>query len=66
VFATNEAGKTFIVKVSPKACEAVADNQLGDEVYATPTICGSHIYMRVASLKDGQRHETLYCLGAGK
>jgi hypothetical protein len=63
LFATNEAGKTFICKISPKACEVVGENQLGDEVYATPTICGGCIYMRVASMQDDQRHETLYCLG---
>jgi len=40
----------------------VAENQLGEEVYATPTICGGRLYMRAATFKDGARHETLYCL----
>lgn len=63
MFATNEAGKTFVFKARPEGFELVAENQLGDEAYATPTICGSRIYMRVASHKDGQRQEALYCLG---
>jgi outer membrane protein assembly factor BamB len=63
IFATNEAGRTFIFKARPEGFEKVAENQLGDEVYPTPTICGSRIYMRVASNKDGKRQETLYCLG---
>ena len=63
IFVTNEVGKTFIFKAKPKAFDLVAVNQLGDEVYATPTICGNHIYMRVANRKDGQRQEMLYCLG---
>ena len=63
IFATNEGGQTFIFKAKPEGFEQVAENQLGDEVYPTPTICGSRIYMRVASQKDGPRHETLYCLG---
>lgn len=63
LFATNEAGRTFIFKAKPDAFELVAENQLGDDVLATPTICGNCIYMRVAFQRDGQRQEMLYCLG---
>jgi outer membrane protein assembly factor BamB len=62
-FATNEAGKTYIFKATPESFEIVAENQLGDEVLPTPTICGSRIYMRVAHLDKGQRREMLYCIG---
>ena len=30
---------------------------------ATPVICGGRIYHRVAHDVDGERRETLYCLG---
>ncbi len=63
LFAVNEAGKTFIFKATPSAFELLGENQLGDEVMATPTICGSRIYMRVASRASGQRDEMLYCIG---
>ncbi len=63
IFAVNEAGQTFIFKARPDGFEKVAENKLGDEVLATPTICGSRIYMRVAQTKDEKRTETLYCLG---
>jgi len=63
IFATNEGGQTFIFKAKPEGFEKVAENRLGDEVYPTPAICGSRIYMRVAAHKDGPRQETLYCLG---
>ena len=63
-FATNEAGQTFIFKATPTAFELVEQNQLGDDVYATSTICGSRIYMRVAKQADGKRQEWLYCLGS--
>lgn len=62
LFATNEAGKTFVVKISETGVEKIAENQLGDEVYSTPTICGSRIYLRVAKQIDGERQEMLYCL----
>lgn len=63
LFATNEAGQTFIFKANPTRFELVGENQLGDEVYATPAICGSRIYMRVVETAGGQRQEMLYCLG---
>ena len=66
IYATNESGRTFVFKANPKKFELVAENQLGEHVMATPTICGSRIYMRVASQSDGQRRETLFCLGQNK
>ena len=63
LFAVNESGKTFIFKASPTAFDLIGENQLGDEAMATPTICGSRIYMRVAARINGQRQESLYCIG---
>jgi outer membrane protein assembly factor BamB len=63
IFATNEAGKTYIFKASPEGFEIVAENQLGEEVYATPAACGDRIYMRVATHDKDRRQEMLYCVG---
>jgi hypothetical protein len=63
VFATSDSGRTFVFKADPKAFALVAENQLGTEALATPTICGSRIYMRVATQEKGRRQEMLYCLG---
>jgi outer membrane protein assembly factor BamB len=63
IFATNEAGRTFVFKASPAGFELIGENQLGSDVYATPTICGGRIYMRVAAQNNGQRVESLYCIG---
>jgi outer membrane protein assembly factor BamB len=66
VFATNESGRTFIFKATPAAFDLVAENRfgdLGDEVLATPAICGGRIYLRVATSNKGRRQEMLYCLG---
>jgi outer membrane protein assembly factor BamB len=62
IFATNEDGRTFIFKADPNGFEEIARNDLGEEVFATPTICGSRIYMRIAEQIDGKRREMLYCL----
>ena len=63
LYAVNEAGQCFIFKANPHQFELVAENKLGDEVYATPAICGSRIYMRVVERAGGTRQEMLYCLG---
>ena len=53
LFGTNEAGKTFVFKADPAKFELVAENQLGEEAFATPTICGSRIYHRVVGQSNG-------------
>lgn len=62
IYVANEAGETFIYKANPKRFELVAKNKLGDEVFATQSICGGRIYTRVAFLEDGRRQEYLYCM----
>ena len=64
IYASNEEGTTFVLKATPDECEKVATNRLGDNVFATPTICGSRIYARVAHNEGDRRQEYLYCLGA--
>jgi hypothetical protein len=66
VFATSDSGRTFVFKADPKAFELIGDNQLGTEAMATPAICGSRIYMRVATQEKGRRQEMLYCLGTSE
>lgn len=63
LLATNEAGRTFVFRATPKGYERVAENQLGNECFATPAVCGGRIYHRVAQQVDGKRQEMLYCLG---
>ncbi|HET6423468.1 MAG TPA: PQQ-binding-like beta-propeller repeat protein [Planctomycetaceae bacterium] len=64
LYATNEEGQTFIFKATPKAFELVAENKLGDEVFATPVIAHNKLFHRVAHNIDGKRQEFLYCIEA--
>jgi len=64
IYASNEEGTTFVLKATPDECEKIATNRLGDNVFATPTICGSRIYTRVAHNEGDRRQEYLYCLGS--
>lgn len=64
IFVSNEAGEFFIFRATPERFEQVSKNQLGDEVFATPTIVASRIYHRVAHRSEsGDRQEILYCIG---
>src|SRR5262249_47327931 len=48
IYASNVGGKTFVFEATPKTFKLLAENKLGDEVYASPAICGSRLYLRVA------------------
>jgi outer membrane protein assembly factor BamB len=63
LMATDEAGKTSIWRATPAVFELVGQNQLGDETFATPVVCGNRIYLRVAMTTGGKRQETLYVIG---
>ena len=63
IYVTNETGQTFIYRAVPAAFELIGKNQLGDQCFATPTLCGSRIYTRVAHQEAETRQEYLYCIG---
>ncbi|MDP7275972.1 MAG: PQQ-binding-like beta-propeller repeat protein [Planctomycetaceae bacterium] len=63
IYISNERGMTYVFKASPSKYTQVSGNQLGDSVFASPSICGGRLYTRVAHLKAGQRQELLYCIG---
>jgi len=64
IFATNEAGRTYVFKAKPDKFVSLGEKNLGDEAFATPTTCGDRIYMRVAKMDKGKRQEMLYCIGS--
>lgn len=63
IYLSNEDGTTYVFKGSSESFELIAENQLGDEAFATPTFCGNQIYLRVADSSGGSRQEYLYCVG---
>ena len=63
IYVVNECGKLFVFQANPRKFQLVAENQLGDEAFATPAICGGRIFIRVADRSTGMRQEILYCIG---
>lgn len=64
ILASNERGTTFVFKANPDRYQSVAQNQLEQESFATPTVVDNVIYLRVASGNGGSRKETLYAIGS--
>lgn len=64
IHAVNESGDYFIFKADPAGFEILAQNKVGDEVYASPSICGKEIYLRVAFYAGEKRSEKLVCYAA--
>ena len=62
IYATDESGKTTIFKANTEKYELVAQNQLGDEVYSSPAVCGGQIFQRIARGDGSQRQEFLVCI----
>lgn len=61
LYAVTESGEAFVLKITTDAFETLAENKVADECFATPSICGGQIFLRVANQVDGKRQEMLYC-----
>jgi len=62
IYATSQGGVTSVFEAAPQRFKLVAQNRLGDEAFASPTICGNRIYLR-SSKKGDIRQEYLWCIG---
>ncbi len=60
IYLTNERGTTFVFKADPENFESVAENRLGEEGFATLSICSGQIFIRTTI---GRGQGTLYCIG---
>lgn len=63
VYVTNEAGKTFVFRATPDRFEGLAENQLGDSAFATPTPSDGRLYHRYGKTEAGRRQEYLVAIG---
>ncbi len=63
IYATNEKGQTWVFKASPDSYQELAQNQLGDESFASIVITDNKLYTRVAVRENGTRQEYLCCFG---
>lgn len=62
IYITSKGGVTSVFEATPEKFTLLFQNQLGDESFSTPSICGNRIYLRSAKLGDS-RQEYLWCVG---
>lgn len=62
LYITNMQGKTFVFRASPEKFQSIAENQLGDEGFASPAVSRGQMFLRTADSSTGTRQEWLYCL----
>jgi len=64
IYWANELGTMYVFKPNPERFELIAENQLGEESFASPAVSRGQMFLRVAEkAQDGKRQEWLYCLG---
>ncbi len=63
IFATSEAGTTWVFKANPQKYELIAQNQLGDSGFASIAAVDGQLFIRAAKGDGAGRKETLYCFG---
>ena len=63
IYWPNERGLWFVFKPNPEKYESVAENQLGEEGFASPAVVGGQMFVRTATFSGAARQEWLYCLG---
>lgn len=63
IYHANEEGVVFVIKPNPEELELVAENQVGEEIFATPAITRNRILIRSASYDGQDREEFLYSIG---
>lgn len=64
IYQADEMGKLYVFKPNPQKYEQVAANQVGNDSFASPAICGGQVFLRVADSQGGKRQEYLYCFGS--
>lgn len=63
IYWANEHGTTYVFKPNPDRFESVSENQLGEESFASPSVCGGQLFIRTATGNGAKRQEYLYCIG---
>lgn len=61
IYWANELGTMYVFRPTPDKFDLVAENQILNDSFASPAICGGQIILRVADNSSTGRQEWLYC-----
>jgi outer membrane protein assembly factor BamB len=62
IYVTSLRGLTSVFEATPRQFKLIAQNKLGDEALASPSICGHRLYLRSAKTGDTPQ-DFLWCIG---
>ena len=63
IYWSNEDGTMYVFRANPNEFELLAENQIGEESFASPAMAGGYIYLRTARGSGADRQEYLMCFG---
>lgn len=63
IYWANELGTLYVFRATHERFEMVDQNQIGNDSFPSPAICGGQIFLRVAQTSGSGREEFLYCFG---
>jgi hypothetical protein len=63
IYVSSEGGTTFVFRATPDGYQPIAENQLGNECFATTTPVDGKLYHRYAHREGDQRQEYLAAIG---
>ncbi|MCR9294256.1 MAG: PQQ-binding-like beta-propeller repeat protein [bacterium] len=63
IYWANEAGTMYVFRANPNKFELVAENRLGEEIFASPALSGNRMICRIATGQKPNRQEFLVCIG---
>lgn len=60
IYAASEQGNVVVFEASTNGLEKVAENKMGDEIWASPVAAHGQLFLRVARDSGSGRQETIY------
>ena len=64
IYLTNESGKTYVFRATPKKSDLIVENQLGTSCFSTPAPSRGRLYHLFARGDGDTRQEYLAAIGA--
>ncbi len=64
IYAASEQGSVVVFEASSEGFNKVSENQVGSEIWASPVAAHGRLFLRIASDRNGQRQESLLCIGS--
>ena len=63
IYWANELGTLYVFQATPDRFNLIAENQIGNDSFASPAISRGQVFLRVAETSGQGRQEFLYCFG---